>query len=1691
MYGQGNYTSHFQHGPPAPLPALQQGPPPPPIHQPQHPPPPLHQGPPIPHSATHRVPRPPPPPIQAPPPPIQQGPPHLPQAQPPPSTMNMNHSYRHPPPQNAQNPMPMAMPMPPPPYQNNQQYPPYPPPPSVNTVTPPPPRVVPSPLMPPLQGQLSYQPQNHRGPVMQGSQQPMRPGPVPPPTGFVPITPSPFPHYAQGPVDMQPHYMPPPLPPPPPSSPPPLPPPPPPPASPPPSFLSMNLLASSTDSIAPSSGTNRYSESKMGLESSSNRVDRVGVSELATTIGDKVEKPEGLNQKFDGTPLCGGSLGNEMVRMDTSSFASMCLPPQPPKPFDGEMVKNIEILCQFIAKVGPDFEKMARTKEAGNSKFAFLFGGEPGSNAAIGHEYFQWMKMKSRFEANYSKPSEGRDQSLMPSETSGTSLRLGGVVDEDISASPAVSDMDMEDDVYPPCNNDGGDGFDEPLNAEVSTSLEPYNGKDSPGASQNSSEEQVLKDMQTPPEAWMRSLASESPGEKGKKDGSTFERPVIEDRSPVKDSHDAYSDIPENDARKPLRTSVKDLSPEGVSPPVVGLSSDSKEQDTAKPLIDDVSPMRAIASYYSEDDTDEAERPSIKDVSPVIVSPETTKLPSKFHDKQETEGVEHTWEVSPSSPKSVSPKDSPAFYKVESPCLTPSKPTEEYTESNEMGSLREFSKHDHPLQENDIGVEPQKERPHVADVLKEATSALVVDEFGRLVREGASDSESDGLSNRRGKRGRSRSRSRSRSPQENWRRRRSRSPRRRRDKRSRSHSWSPKRQRSRSKSPAAFRRMGDISGEKPRKECFNFLRGRCFRGASCKFLHLEHPMDDSYRRYRSKGHHHHDNPHDSRQPTWCEDNKDGAKDVVTKTVQEEHGPFSYELGKLVEVKKEAQDGPMGFIGSVPSSSNMDENKEVVPSSEDAQPGMTSEENSHSQFNVMNKEAGNSLGLEEKVTLVPGSLVTEQMGVHPLTEEISHNPIHRLQDESVEPQTTPHVGAQPSTNETLVNQPYPYDTKAPLPDSEPAENSIISHPPPIENSAPHSFPVQLFPPSFPNQVQPFSQPFQAHSAPSQPFMSDSFRHQPIPPKDMHQPNFSSGNFQFQPPSTGPNQSFHSNGFIQPPQVILSQPQPEKFRLRQSPIDDQNTPVKSRNDAPLPYGPESLLPKPPMLATEFHSTHYNPNPSQEFHPRPFAPQQSLQPIDEFRQGSMENPRDPLFIGQNFIREDPRSLHREERFPYSAMHEVGPQRQEYYAPPPWVREDMQRPRHALKDEGHLSNPGFDPRLPGHGYTSQSNTRDIWPPSSSRDAQAQVLPPAPLHRDGLPLRPFSREGLDGPPLREYLYSQQNQPTLVGEFSSSFRSHSTHYNPYASTFDRSLPPYPRREIDMGPGPSKTSSTLFEPPSGFDSLVSRPFASSALVPPVHSGDVKEYSYPLKEPLRDSLGGDQYDPLFDSIEPPTDSFTNLNRSQERETSAEAVARSRAKLDRPQERETSGEVIAQSMTNQSTSPLPDLNLRMSTHHRPLDVEENNKQKEGEAMVFKPQIDAEEFGDAALDAEVGVVENVSPNHAVIDQGNAGAGEIEIDQNVKSPGKSNKKEARAMKLFRIALAEFVKDILKPSWREGNMSKEAFKTIVKKTVDKVSGAMKSHQIPKTQAKIEQYVASSQRKLTKLVMGYVDKYVKV
>ncbi|XP_004502920.1 zinc finger CCCH domain-containing protein 38-like [Cicer arietinum] len=99
-------------------------------------------------------------------------------------------------------------------------------------------------------------------------------------------------------------------------------------------------------------------------------------------------------------------------------------------------------------------------------------------------------------------------------------------------------------------------------------------------------------------------------------------------------------------------------------------------------------------------------------------------------------------------------------------------------------------------------------------------------------------------------------------------------------------------------------------------------------------------------------------------------------------------------------------------------------------------------------------------------------------------------------------------------------------------------------------------------------------------------------------------------------------------------------------------------------------------------------------------------------------------------------------------------------------------------------------------------------------------------------------------------------------------------------------------------------------------------------------------------------------------------------------------------------------------------------------------------------------------------------------------------MDQN-GGPDDANKaKDMKGIRAFKFALAEFVKELLKPTWKEGQITKEDYKTIVKKVVDKVTGTMQGANIPQTQEKIDHYLSFSKPKLNKLVQAYVEKVQK-
>uniref|UniRef100_A0A0E0DTI2 C3H1-type domain-containing protein n=1 Tax=Oryza meridionalis TaxID=40149 RepID=A0A0E0DTI2_9ORYZ len=76
----------------------------------------------------------------------------------------------------------------------------------------------------------------------------------------------------------------------------------------------------------------------------------------------------------------------------------------------------------------------------------------------------------------------------------------------------------------------------------------------------------------------------------------------------------------------------------------------------------------------------------------------------------------------------------------------------------------------------------------------------------------------------------------------------------------------------------------------------------------------------------------------------------------------------------------------------------------------------------------------------------------------------------------------------------------------------------------------------------------------------------------------------------------------------------------------------------------------------------------------------------------------------------------------------------------------------------------------------------------------------------------------------------------------------------------------------------------------------------------------------------------------------------------------------------------------------------------------------------------------------------------------------------------------------FRFHLVEHVKELVKPIWKEGNLSKEAHKLIVKKSVDKIFASLEPNQMPETEKAITTYITASAPKIEKLVKAYVDRH---
>jgi len=84
-----------------------------------------------------------------------------------------------------------------------------------------------------------------------------------------------------------------------------------------------------------------------------------------------------------------------------------------------------------------------------------------------------------------------------------------------------------------------------------------------------------------------------------------------------------------------------------------------------------------------------------------------------------------------------------------------------------------------------------------------------------------------------------------------------------------------------------------------------------------------------------------------------------------------------------------------------------------------------------------------------------------------------------------------------------------------------------------------------------------------------------------------------------------------------------------------------------------------------------------------------------------------------------------------------------------------------------------------------------------------------------------------------------------------------------------------------------------------------------------------------------------------------------------------------------------------------------------------------------------------------------------------------------------SNEEKARD---FRFHLAEHIKELVKPIWKEGNLSKDAHKLVVKKSVEKIVDSIRPNQMPTSEELIAKYITTSGSKIEKLVKAYVDRH---
>ncbi|CDP18065.1 unnamed protein product [Coffea canephora] len=1303
-------------------------------------------------------------------------------------------------------------------------------------------------------------------------------------------------------------------------------------------------------------------------------------------IGSRDNKSSSLETSDQvGDAVHDGEAGGKSVSALRKNLISD-LPSPPPKPADDRTVHSIEVLCQYIAKNGPEFEILTRQKESGNPEFKFLFGGQPGSETAVAHEYFLWTKRKYLLGSGSVENQGDHDLLLRPSGRSASQLKNAKNVSPPYS--PVDSDMDMEDDITHP--------DEEPQNCtpnEISHEIISV-----------SNRLDKWQELQPLPGIAEHSLAKDASDETLTYSGWQVSEELIQgagissdqNRSIIRKSVTKLGGLIASSSGDVENLSTSNVTKTSELLEVISQTNTSAhlaevrlEKLPTQLVTQGGSPFTLLQDYASNESSDD-EAHLVPTTAALSVKRDSVPLDTDFKVDWGTDlGAKSALE----SHKGLEQLPQSSILKPESVVVEAEMP---YT----TGKPEDFVDNTYGNQESPKGGMPQREYQQKVFLIDDAnfekqkvaksfSSTSKLDKFGRLIKAGASDSESDGspcFSRRQGKR--SRNRSRSRSPHDTrWRR----SPWRRREKRGRSRSLSPKRRRSRSRSPLFQHGEDKMRRDKShRSECFDFIRGKCYRGASCRYLHCEDKSDRS-RSYKRKEQFQ-DLPYSSRSSDLHE-----KTEIPYKKLSREHDGGRIQQLKPQKVKANTD-------GKKHTNEEMNEAVTCFPDKSGPVEPLVNP--------ILEANIKKIPGIAAHCRLSP----SENLDVHQSQGNSSDQFLrnadyqHQQRDASCHPKCSPvHASASdPSPHlmdKSCVNEEGANESRVTLSTmNETLPCQSVSSQPMVHKESISSDHRSHLPLSFALVSQDTSSSINQEMprdynliSPAGVFPSHSSS---VESRHLYQPSVCHSHSQF---PFRPNPTWSS---VPPPSALYHHPPPPSAF------------VSDRNLTPGPY-----------TASSAHTM-------QNMLPRTndFSSQTSARPfLTEFRISS---------VGKNQVYPPMQEPNR----PPDQLNDLHPRTF------PVSQPSQSHGRAGLVGEGQFTGQ------PGPGlYSSNSFDKDkkhsqtmpFSRESPLKRAQAfpsDTLPPV----DGVSSIHHEHGNLSSTmPSYTTDFLDRNQPSVLSD--TGISRISDRFNPYACTFDQPLS-----------SKFSCSSLLQERDRPFGNQLGAAYSFSQV--PVAGRDIANHdsgnlmsSQNSAQPL-DGIspqpGDGQYDPIYDSIEPSLNSVRKSNYGQKHEITDES----------------------------------DVIVRSSGSNKPLDKKEH-KLKGAVCDEEIGSLENDEYGETA-DGEVGAVENGSPSN-LNDAAETAAGEVEIDQ-VKAPGKSKKsKDSRSMKLFKVALADFVKEVLKPSWRQGSMSKEAFKTIVKKTVDRVSGAMKSHHIPKSQAKIDHYIDSSQRKLTKLVMGYVDKYVKV